>query len=350
MNNRKNGKIELLRFVFAIIIMAFHYPGFFELSPTAQIGVEFFYIIMGIFMAQKIVNSPPTVEPISVSTIKYVLAKAKSFYVYFIPAFIIKTIITAISERMSFLSVLDRIVISIPQLLFLNSFGFHPDTYNGAIYVPASWFLSSALIGLLIIYPLAKHNWQRFVNILAPLIVCFSAAYLYLNFGTILVHYNFKNGINVALLRTLMDLSLGCICFEISQKIGNKLSNNKLGKIVECFLYLIVLFSTLAYTPATVEFPMIICLAIAVTITISQTQNRTFFNNTFFYYLGKLSFPLYMIHCLVIQAMLLVWPNIQNRSMFVLFILISLLSSMLSVYIHEKSSTFKLSQKGNQRR
>ena len=116
MNNRKNGKIELLRFVFAIIIMVFHYPGFLELTPTAQIGVEFFYIIMGIFMAQKIVNSPPTDEPISVSTIKYVLAKAKSFYVYFIPAFIIKTIITAIGEHMSFLSVLDRIVISIPQL------------------------------------------------------------------------------------------------------------------------------------------------------------------------------------------------------------------------------------------
>ena len=237
---------------------------------------------------------------------------------------------------MSFLSVLDRIVISIPQLLFLNSFGFHPDTYDGAIYVPASWFLSSALIGLLIIYPLAKHNWQRFVNILAPLVVCFSAAYLYLNFGTILVHYDFKNGINVALLRTLMDLSLGCICFEISQKIGSKLSDHKIAKIIECSLYLIVLFSTMVYTPTTVEFPMLICLAIAVTITISQTQKNSFFNKKFFYFLGKLSFPLYMIHCLVIQAMLLIWPTIQSWPLFVLFILISLLSSMLSIYIYEK--------------
>lgn len=336
MNIRKNGKIELLRFVFAIIIMVFHYPGFLELTPTAQIGVEFFYIIMGIFMAQKIVNSPPTDEPISVSTIKYVLAKAKSFYVYFIPAFIIKTIITAIGEHMSFLSVLDRIVISIPQLLFLNSFGFHPDTYDGAIYVPASWFLSSALIGLLIIYPLAKHNWQRFVNILAPLVVCFSAAYLYLNFGTILVHYDFKNGINVALLRTLMDLSLGCICFEISQKIGSKLSDHKIAKIIECSLYLIVLFSTMVYTPTTVEFPMIICLAIAVTITISQMHKNSFFNNKFFYLLGRLSFPLYMIHCLVIQSMLLIWPTIQSWPLFVLFMLISLLSSVLSIYIYKK--------------
>lgn len=336
MNVRKNGKIELLRFVFAVIIMIFHYPGFLELTPTAQIGVEFFYIIMGIFMAQKIVHTPLTDEPISVSTIKYILAKAKSFYVYFLPAFLIKTIITAISERMGVFSVLDRIVIAIPQLLFLNSFGFHPDTYDGAIYVPASWFLSSALIGLLIIYPLAKHNWQRFVNILAPLIVCFSAAYLYLNFGTILVHYNFKNGINVALLRTLMDLSLGCICFEVSQKTGNKILNSKMLGVIECSLYFIVLFSTVAQTPTTVEFPMLICLAIAVTITISQTQKNSFFNKKFFYFLGKLSFPLYMIHCLVIQSMLLIWPTIQSWPLFVLFILISLLSSMLSVYIHEK--------------
>ena len=336
MNSRKNGKIELLRFVFAIIIMVFHYPSFFKITTTAQIGVEFFYIIMGVFMAQKIVNAPTTVENLSASTIKYILAKAKSFYIYFIPAFIAKTIITAISEHLGLFSILDRIIISIPQLLFLNSFGFHPDTYEGAIYVPASWFLSSALIGLLIIYPLANHNWQRFVNILAPLIVCFSAAYLYLNFGTILVHYSFKNGINVALLRTLMDLSFGCICFEASQKIGDKISNSKIAGIIEWLLYLIVLFSTIAGTPATVEFPMLICLAVAVTITISQTKKTSLFNNKFFYYLGKLSFPLYMIHCLVIQAMLLIWPSIQNWSMFIFFACTSLLCSMLSVYVVEK--------------
>lgn len=336
MNIKKNGKIEFLRFIFASLIMVFHYPSFLELTTTAQIGVEFFYIIMGVFMAQKIVNTPTADENIPISTIKYILAKAKSFYVYFIPAFIVKTIITAISEHLGFFSIMDRIVISIPQLLFLNSFGFHPDTYAGAIYVPASWFLSSALIGLFVVYPLAKHNWQKFVNLLAPLIVCFSASYLYLNFGTILVHYNFKNGINVALLRTIMDLSLGCICFEVSQKIGNRISNSKITQIAELPLYLIVLFSAIAQTPTTVEFPMLICLAIAITITISETKKITLFNNKFFYYLGKLSFPLYMIHCLVIQAMLLIWPTIQNWSLFILFVCISLICSMLSVFVTEK--------------
>lgn len=336
MKTRKSGEIEFLRFMFALAIMIFHYPAFIDISETAQIGVEFFYIIMGVFMAQKIAAESEKDKDIAMATLKYVVAKAKGFYKYFIPAFVVKTILTAISENLSVLSILDRVVISIPQLLFLNSLGFHPDTYAGAIYVPASWFLSSALICLFIIYPIARQNWKVFVGIISPIIVCFSAAYLYLNFGTILVHYNFKNGINVALLRTVMDLAIGCMCFEISQRIKVKMLNNKMTGVAEGILYLIVFLSIVNATPATVEIPILICLAVAVTITISKLEKPTVFDNKFFFFLGKISVPLYLLHCLVIQSMLLMFDNIQNWPMFISYVLISIIGAALFTFMIEK--------------
>ena len=332
---RKNGKIEFLRFLFALIIMAYHYPVFFKITETAQIGVEFFYIIMGVFLGQKIATASGE-EDVAMSTMKYVLAKAKSFYVYFLPAFAIKTIITMISENLGVLSVLDRLVISIPQLLFLNSLGFHPDTYAGAVYVPASWFLSSALIGLAIVYPVAKTNWKLFVGWIAPMTACISAGYLYINFGTILVHYNFVNGINVALLRTIMDLAIGCICYEVAQQLKEKTKRCKRLFVVEGALYTMVFASVFAKTPPTVEIPVLICMALAVTLTVSKMEENSFFDRSLFYFLGKASVPLYLLHCLVIQGMLLVYEDIRNWPMFSVFVVISVGGAMAVTVAMEK--------------
>ena len=82
MGKRKNGKIEFLRFMFALVIMVFHYPTFFKITETAQIGVEFFYIVMGVFMAQKISDESEMNKNIADATMKYIVAKAKSFYKY----------------------------------------------------------------------------------------------------------------------------------------------------------------------------------------------------------------------------------------------------------------------------
>lgn len=333
---RKNGKIEFLRFLFALIIMIFHYPTFFKITEKAQIGVEFFYIIMGVFLGQKIAVSPKKEDDIAKSTMMYIIAKAKNFYIYFIPAFILKTIITIFSDNLDFFSVLDRLVISLPQLLFMNSLGFHPDTYAGAIYVPASWFLSSALICLGIIYPIARQNWKLFAGLIAPLIVCFSASYLYINFGTILVHYNFINGINVALLRTIMDISLGCICYEVAQKIKGKVLNNKLLNVIEYLLYIIVFVSIFTVSPSTVEIPILFCLAAAVTLTICKIEKKTFFDRALFYFLGKVSVPLYLLHCLVIQGMLLAFEDIRNLSMFIGFSIISIMGAVFAVVCADK--------------
>ena len=60
MEKRKNGKIELIRFIFTMFIVFYHcqrhylkgvlYAGHFTFFARGYIGVEFFFLVTGFFM------------------------------------------------------------------------------------------------------------------------------------------------------------------------------------------------------------------------------------------------------------------------------------------------------------
>ena len=62
MEKRKNGKIELIRFIFTMFIVFYHcqrhylkgvlYAGHFTFFARGYIGVEFFFLVTGFFMAR----------------------------------------------------------------------------------------------------------------------------------------------------------------------------------------------------------------------------------------------------------------------------------------------------------
>ncbi len=65
---KKNGKIELLRFVFALTVVIFHlnvdwYNHGLQLMYHGNMGVEFFFLVSGFLMArsiqQRIACPPP---------------------------------------------------------------------------------------------------------------------------------------------------------------------------------------------------------------------------------------------------------------------------------------------------
>ena len=56
MNNKNiklhNGEISILKFLFALLILAFHLGGFYDKFNYGYIGVEFFFIVSGFFFAK----------------------------------------------------------------------------------------------------------------------------------------------------------------------------------------------------------------------------------------------------------------------------------------------------------
>jgi hypothetical protein len=52
-NSKRNGFIDFLKFIFAIIILIHHSWQFFPILPIGYIGVEFFFLVTGWLMAKK---------------------------------------------------------------------------------------------------------------------------------------------------------------------------------------------------------------------------------------------------------------------------------------------------------
>jgi len=53
MEKKRNGEIEFLRFVFAVVVVIFHFNSSFNLNAFhwGRLGVEFFFMVTGVLLA-----------------------------------------------------------------------------------------------------------------------------------------------------------------------------------------------------------------------------------------------------------------------------------------------------------
>ena len=78
-NSKRNGFIDFLKFIFAIIILIHHSWQFFPILPIGYIGVELFFLVTGWLMAKKFYDFELN-ENIFVITRNYIARKIKVFY------------------------------------------------------------------------------------------------------------------------------------------------------------------------------------------------------------------------------------------------------------------------------
>ena len=133
--NKKNGTIELFRFVFASCVIFFHictefwkqdktigYLGKYELTffENGYIGVEFFFLVSGYLMASSIYRklNCSAIEGVSIrsleeDTVVFLWRKVKAILPYYWPACILMTVFLVING-----SDLVDIIRRIPSLFF----------------------------------------------------------------------------------------------------------------------------------------------------------------------------------------------------------------------------------------
>ena len=83
--NRKNGKIDFLKFIFAIVIVLHHgsqkvlglKAGYFI---GGSLAVEFFFIVSGYLLMASISRMSERTLPVGVETSQFLLRKFKGFY------------------------------------------------------------------------------------------------------------------------------------------------------------------------------------------------------------------------------------------------------------------------------
>ncbi len=214
---KRNGYIDVIKFIFAIIIAEFHFGSGIFLG--GRMAVEGFFIITGYLMMKTIEKSPVAEKGIGISSVEFIFKKYKSLFYYLLPSVILSFIVIAIYREYTLIQALKKIPLLLFEIIPLNSTGL-----KGEYVIGISWYLSSMFIALAILYPLCRRLGKGFTLIGCPLIVVFGYGTLSHYFGHLAVNYQYIGNtiINTGIIRGFAGCALGCLMYEASALVAKK--------------------------------------------------------------------------------------------------------------------------------
>ncbi len=291
----RNGKIDLYKFIFSFVVMIYHYSYAVEydneLFTKGYIAVEFFFVVSGFLFAKSLSKYEDVNNTLLKDSLKFSFNKYKSVFPYHIFACVITLVLTFFYHDWDFITLLSNLVNDIPNLLLFQMVGINKMQYD--IH---EWYISAMLIVMFILTPFIMKNHEKFTHYVAPIICFFSIGFLSNQYDVIDVVTKWTGFAYAGIIRAFGEISLGCFCFAIYD-------SGILRKLNKYFLMLVE-FSIMAFTliysnnaiNMKLDFTIVFLIAIGVTIAFSDQTSIKLLNNKFTYFLGKLSFAIYVNH------------------------------------------------------
>lgn len=288
-NNDSNYFIEFLRFIFALIIMFYHSWWFLgkgesSLFHSGYLAVNFYFIITGYFMMTSLNKH-------NKDTKDFICGKLKRILPGIIVAFFICFLFTYGRSGLNIKTIFSNDVIA--DLLLLKVTG-----YAGAAINPAWWYLSSMLLVVFLLYPLAKKFKEKYIYYIAPLIILTSLALINHYDISMYTHssadFIFINGFYKA----IIYIALGNISYELAKYFKTKeISNIKsiFLTIFECFIYLFTIFNMHFNYIGTIWYAILFTLGVSISFS-GHTYTSKIFKHKIWKKLGNYGFYLYLTH------------------------------------------------------
>ncbi|SCW54845.1 Peptidoglycan/LPS O-acetylase OafA/YrhL, contains acyltransferase and SGNH-hydrolase domains [Ruminococcaceae bacterium YRB3002] len=305
--SRINGEIECLRFLFAVAVLMFHAVKYFRGEPDrlggmdpyffihGAVGVEFFFICSGFFMAASIARKAEAgpSEDTGKETISFMIRKIKGIAPVHILFFVTAFISLVIVRSMGIGDVIKNMIDSVPAFFLIQMAGFKGFSPNHV-----SWYLSVMLISMMIIYPVARRFYSTFVRVIAPTAALLILGFLFFRYGS-LTGVMVRCGIFYkSMLRGFAEILAGMTCYEIAVWFkAKKLS--KTGRLLVTLTGIILLAASGVYImhtlPARYEFFFVPVSALFMIIAYSeQGLLYRLFDNRISVFLGKMTLPMYL--------------------------------------------------------
>lgn len=357
----RNGKVELLRFIFAMTVLCYHVQIDYWAEPkliinglylfsNGKLGVEFFFLISGFYMAKKIDSNyvGKETDNLGRESMENVLKKIKSILPYHLLFFTGALIVSVINIE-SFEQKIVFIINSLPNFLLLNSTGLI--VQGGGVLAP-EWFLSSMFISMLVLYPICKRFWTTYPYTVAPIIGFLGVGYLLHKFGFLPGNVqswgNLMLGCNV---RAFCELSLGVWIYVLIKKI-NDIEINKIILVFLRICEVICLFVAILLMCTNLKQAsggVLILLILALLISLSKNglwNDSIVFQNKFILFLGKISLPIYLCQNFVrMITRTYMTINVKPSIHFLLTIIFTiLLSCTVELLIHLIKSRGSISE------
>ena len=245
---KRNGTIDMLRLVFAVIIMLHHSR--FVLGydhcvfAGGSLAVEFFFIVSGDLLAQKALDRKSDSllpEGGDFGTAAFLAGKIRAILPEMLVGWLIGFAWVAAADQLTLSGLWDRLQEYFWEPLLLRMTGIYTDGFNGV-----TWYLSSMLICMAILYPLTKRYPDMMTKIVSPLAALLLLGYLCRNFDhprdpSKWLGFTFKGNI-----RAMAEICLGIAAFRAAERI-RRVSFNRLGSGFVTFLELVLYAAYIRY-------------------------------------------------------------------------------------------------------
>lgn len=310
MKSQKNAVIELLRFLFASSIVLYHIASkdlkfaketLFTIGPwkanffrMGNIGVEFFYLVTGYLMAASVYKklSGPQTNNISIGeeTAAYVFRKAKAVYPHYLSACVLIAVLQLISGKG-----ITSILKNIPSLLFLQRTGISEDSF-----VSITWYISSMLIAIALIYPFLKRYYYTFTALVAPLGGILLIGMLIKNTGNLFGTSDWMLVTYKCNLRAVAEIALGTVCFDICRRMQNIEFTRLMRAVFTITVLGFLIFSCVYMWTVASQYNGVFVLMMCFVITIVFSRkgiwgdSDALYGSKLFCYLGSISMPIFL--------------------------------------------------------
>lgn len=325
-NTLKNGKIELLRFIFCMAVLIFHCEKYVMGEPSLEngihvslfchgsMGVEFFFIVSGLFMAKSAYKRQLSAEKPDLATesISFMKRKIAAVFPMHIIAFVFVFAAYVVSHHFGWTQILAKAIESIPSVFLIQMSGMNLCSPNHV-----TWYISCMFLAMAVLYPVCVKYYEMFTRYVAPFIAI-------MVLGGCVAATGRLTGVSVwtgicykSLLRAVGEISLGAYGFAVTEQLKKHVTTTKqkvVAGIVELALFCGTMIYMIGTFPAEWEILETIAIFGLVVLAFSGVGiGSRLFNNSFFYSLGKWSLPLYLVQLVPIYLVVEFEKDWSNR-------------------------------------
>lgn len=353
---KRNGEIDLWKFVAAIYVVLFHSKAFYQpalFHGSMALAVEFFFVVSGFFFASSVYRDGREfrIRTIGRETVGFLRHKIRGFLYYYLLGFgasFLLAILQYKTDLLSFPTVRDILL----EFLLLSSL-----TSTTCLIIPADWYLSAMLIAMLLLYPLFRYKKNIFSAAIAPVLGVGGIIYLMYKLGAIAARG--EGFPSIELIRAVTSICLGVVAYRVSELLKKKefgrfgvavCSALSAASVVGAFLLFLRMPKTLQ--------PVAVMLS-TVFVAISASGRSVFsrmFPAALCQKLGEFSLAIYLIHSAVRIVLLALSDRIAFLKPFftngdrqwygvIVYLLCSVAAAVAMMFLKRKTNAFLAARK-----
>ncbi len=316
--SRRVGEIELFRFLLTVVIMFLHSQYLIGSNVpfiSGSLAVEFFFIVSGYLMMasiKKLKEKP--IDNLANETVGFIWKKIYPIYPEILVSFIIGFIFKSIARSYSLVDSVKMFMSSFFEITLLQRTGIGEISVNSAI-----WYVQSMLLCMLILYPLIRKFPEMMQKVIMPTAALLLLGWLYQTYGSLLTPSAWTGLTFKGNLRGLAELCLGACCYQIVAYLKS-FNFNKFIRTALTFIKWFCWFVLFAYMYMNIndhrsDFFILFITLIAVVLAFSgQGIETNIYQNKFVFWLGKISFPLYVSHIYYARSLSYILPDSLSRT------------------------------------